>query len=76
MKKPETQSGGSLEPVGSGMDLLWLIVLPVAIAAAFTLGFPLDMIQAICCALLLGLKLGKRLRPNALRQARRAPELG
>lgn len=39
-------------------EMIWFILLPVAIAVAFYLPHPRDMIQAIFCSFLLGLKVG------------------
>ena len=61
----EQDKGRCAPAPGSDSDVKWLVILPLAIALAFTLRFPMDMIQAISASLLLGMKLGKRFHPNA-----------
>ena len=51
-----------MKPAVFGSEIRWIALLLMAIVLAFTLRFPLNMIQAIACALHLGIKLGRRSR--------------
>lgn len=62
----ERRLGGQhlVSPIGEVIDMnneklntLWFVLLLVAIVMAFTMRFPLNMVQAIARAFLLGIKL-------------------